>query len=459
MNSHIHYTADFNKSSQLPRNFENIFEPLFYHDNADKKKRAYIHFFSKNKIFAYVDKKTNEAKEASTSNSSLSKLKETLTSLNNVVDIYATVNQFTFTRKLENLVYTTMLYSDLDIYHTEFKDISKEDFIEKVLNYCKEKEIPAPNLMIYSGNGYYLKWLFSEKCNKYEFPLEKYKISQKTINQLFSFLGADSKALDASRVLRLPGSINSKTGRKCEVIYFKDDKKSASDLYESFSRFYTPEPPKPQKSRSIKADSKAPPQQAKPKMLLVKRDSSKAPSKTLSGPQLAKARHDDLRKLIELRNGNVKNSRMTFLLWLLNFKALCGATNFVDFETDANEIAVSLSLLPHEWSFAELETLEKKVIKHNDGCKKIVKQNGEYFKLSNLYTPKNQTLIDIFQITDEEQKELKTIISASEKNSRRAQKRLDMGMKPQTGEAKSEPWLALGISRRTYYSRKKAGLI
>lgn len=462
MSSQFNYSIYSKKSNQLPSNFENIFEPLFYHDNADKKKRAYIHFFSKNKIFAYVDKRTNEAKEASTSNSSLSKLKETLTSLKNVVDIYATVNQFTFTRKLENLVYTTMLYSDLDIYHTEFKDISKEDFIEKVLNYCKEKEIPAPNLMIYSGNGYYLKWLFSEKCNKYEFPLDKYKASQKTINQLFSFLGADSKALDASRVLRLPGSINSKTGRKCEVIYFNDDRKSASDLYESFSRFYIPEPAKPTKSRSTKVDTEASEQAdkpVKPKVLLVKRDSSKAPVKTLSGPQLAKARYDDLKKLIELRGGNVVNSRMSFLFWLLNFRALCGATNFVDFETDANEIALSLSFLPGEWSYSELETLEKKVIKHNDGCKKIVKQNSEYFKLSNLYTPKNQTLIDIFQITDEEQTKLKTIISASEKNSRRAQKRLDMGIKPQTGEAKSEPWLALGISRRTYYSRKKAGLI
>lgn len=455
----FNYSIYSKKSNQLPSNFENIFEPLFYHDNSDKKKRAYIHFFSKNRIFAYVDKKTNQVKEASTSNSSLSKLKETLSSLNNVVDVYATVNQFTFTRKLENLIYTTMFYSDLDIYHTEFKNISKEELIEKVLSYCAEKNIPAPNLIIYSGNGFYLKWLFSEKCNKYEFTIDKYKIIQKIINQLFQFLGADSKALDASRVLRLPGSINSKTGRKCEVIYFNDERKSASDLYESFSRFYTPEPQKPSKLRSPKAVADEPEKPIKQKVLLVKRDSSKAPVKTLSGPSLAKARYDDLRKLIELRSGNVKNSRMTFLLWLLNFKALCGATNFVDFETDAMSIAESLSLKEYEWSFDELQTLEKKIIKHNNGYKKIVKQNDDYFRLSNLYTPKNQTLIDIFQITDEEQKKLKTIISASEKNSRRAQKRLDAGMKPHTGESKSEPWIALGISRRTYYTRKKKGII
>ena len=452
------YNTYSKKSNQLPHNFENIFEPIFYHDNADKKKRAYIHFFSKNKIFAYFDKKTNDVKQVSACNSSLSKLKETLSSLNNVVDVYATVNQFTFTRKLENLLYTTMFYSDLDIYHTEFKDISKEELIEKVLKYCFDNKIPEPNLIIYSGNGFYLKWLFSAKCNRYEFTLDKYKIAQKAINSLFQFLGADPKALDASRVLRLPGSVNSKTGKKCEVIYFNDERKSAQDLFESFNRYYTPEPPKPLKSKSKKVVADVTENQEKQKLLLVKRDSSKAPVKTLNSLHLAKARYDDLKKLIELRDGNVENSRMTFLFWLLNFKALCGATNFVDFETDANEIAESLGLKEYEWSFEELHTLEKKIIKHNNNYKRIVKQNDDYFKLSNLYTPKNQTLMDIFQITDEEQKKLKTIISTSEKNSRRAQKRLEKGMKPQTGESKSEPWIALGISRRTYYTRKKKGI-
>ncbi|MBR7523934.1 hypothetical protein [Pseudomonas juntendi] len=461
MNSHIHYTAKFQKSSKLPQNFENIFEPLIYHDNADKKKRAYIHFFSKNKVFTYLDKKTNEEKTASTSNSSLSKLKATLTDLKDVVDVYATVNQFSFTRKLENLLYTTMLYSDLDIYHTEFKDISKEDFIEKVLKYCFENKIPEPNLIIYSGNGFYLKWIFSAKCNKYEFTLDKYKIAQKAIHQLFSFLGADSKALDASRVLRLPGSINSKTGRKCEVIYYNDERKSAQDLFESFSKFYTPEPSKPLISKIKKVVADETEKQEKPakqRFLLVKRDSSKAPIKTLNSLHLAKARYDDLKKLIEIRNNNVENSRMTFLFWLLNFKALCGSTNFVDFENDAYEISEKLNFKKTEWSFDELSTLEKKLFKHNNKYKKVVKQDDEYFKLSNLYTPKNQTLIDIFQITDEEQKELKTIISASEKNSRRAQKRLDAGMKPQSNsEAKTQPWKNLGIGKTKYYELKKMG--
>ena len=173
--------------------------------------------------------------------------------------------------------------------------------------------------------------------------------------------------------------------------------------------------------------------------------------------QLAKDRHDDLKTLIQLRDGNVLHSRMLFLFWLLNFKALCGATNFVCFEQDALKIASSLNFDTTEWSLDDLCTLERKVIRHNRGYSTIKKQNGEYFKFSNLYTPKNETLINTFSITDEEQAHLKTIISPQEKQRRRAQKRLDLGMKPQLGEATSQPWIALGISRRTYYSRKKAG--
>lgn len=80
-----------------------------------------------------------------------------------------------------------------------------------------------------------------------------------------------------------------------------------------------------------------------------------------------------------------------------------------------------------------------------------------------LYTPRNSHLISVFNITEEEQKHLKTIISDDEKRRRDREKkeaiRREQGMKKQSGESKSEPWIALGISRRTYYTRKKNGLI
>lgn len=149
---------------------------------------------------------------------------------------------------------------------------------------------------------------------------------------------------------------------------------------------------------------------------------------------------------------------MLFLFWLLNFRALCGATNFVEFEADAIRIAVGLGFDRTEWSLDDLSTLERKVIRHNRGYSTIKKQNGDYFKFSNLYTPKNETLIDAFAITVEEQVQLKTIISPKEKQRRRAQKRRDADMSSHDeSAARKQPWKALGVGKTKYYEMKRNG--
>ena len=280
---------------------------------------------------------------------------------------------------------------------------------------------------------------------------------EEAIIRLFAEFGADNGAKDITRILRLPGTLNPKidrTDRLCETIFYNDVRYSMEELRYAFDKFQEPEKvklPKPKKEK-LTLEIAAP----KPKLEAVfkKRDPSKRPTITKSNMQLAKDRHDDLKTLIKLRYGNVQHSRMLFLFWLLNFKALCGATNFVDFEQDALKIASSLNFDTTEWSLDDLCTLERKVIRHNRGYKTIKKQDGEHFKFSNLYTPKNETLINTFSITDDEQAHLKTIISPQEKQRRRAQKRLDMGMKPQSGDATIQPWIQLGISRATYYRRK-----
>lgn len=449
------YTTNSIKANQLTSSFDNILEPLLYHPHI-KSQSANAYFFSKTPQFTYI--KDDAIKNTVQLRCSLTKLADGLKKCLGLIDVYISVNEFGKSRKLESLLKTTMFYSDLDIYHTDKKDLTHEQLIDQILAHCEFYDIPSPNIIIYSGNGYYLKWLFIEKMSRSNLSPTRYDQVQKSINRIFIDFGADPKAMDVSRVLRLPGTINSKTGNLCEVIYYQDERLPANVMYDMFTRYYVPEPEKPQvvkEPRQIKEKTeslKAP----KPELVFKSRDPSKAPKKPLSRMQLPKDRYDDLKVLIALR-GNVENSRMTYLFWLLNFRALYGATNFVDFEEDAKKIADELGFKAFEWSFDELTTLERKVIRHNNGYQKVKKQNDEYFKFSNLYTPTNEKLISIFAITNEEQMCLRTIISKDEKNRRRVQKRLDMGMKPQTGEAASMPWLGMNISRRTYYRRKEAG--
>lgn len=451
------YTTNSIKANQLAENFVHSSEPLLYHPHI-KNHSANAYFFSKAPIFSYMGGDGN-IKQTVQVRSGLTKLASDLSKYAGLVDVYISVNQMGASRKQESLLYTTMFYTDLDIYHTDKAGITKERLIEQVLAHCEFYDIPCPNLIVYSGNGYYLKWIYSEKMARKDLPINRYNDVQKSINRIFLDFGADPKAMDVSRVLRLPGTINSKTGNLCEVIYYQDERLSSNVMYDIFTRYYVADPviPKvectPTKQRIEKVKE--------PKLEIVykKRDSSKAPTKTLSRMQLPKDRYDDLKELIKLRSGNVDNSRMTFLFWLLNFKALYGATNFVDFGDEAQIISSELGLKSSDWSYQELTTLERKIIRHNNGYQKIKKQDGEYFKLSNLYTPKNEKLINIFAITDEEQIHLKTIISQNEKNRRRAQKRLDLGMKPQTGITKDQPWKDLKIGKTKYYEMKKKGLL
>ena len=69
------------------------------------------------------------------------------------------------------------------------------------------KIIPATNYIIDSGRGLALLWNIN-KVPSQALPLWK-AIQEYLYHQLKEF-GADRQALDATRVLRVPGSINSK---------------------------------------------------------------------------------------------------------------------------------------------------------------------------------------------------------------------------------------------------------
>ena len=451
----------YDRTNKLPIGFDSIFEPLLYHQKSEKK-NAFFYIKADEAIFPYADKKTNTIKLAKQTRHNVNDLKTALLQYKGMSGITATANRFNGrSRKGEDLICSIMFYCDADIYKIESKkNLTKEEVIAEILDHCEANTIPYPNIINYSGGGYYLKWLFLTECTKYQLSGTAYMRVEEAIIRLFADFGADNGAKDITRILRLPGTLNPKVDRidrLCETIFYNDIRYTMEELRDAFDKFQEPEKIKIPKPKKQTLEIAAP--KPKREAAFKKRDPSKRPAVTKSNMQLAKDRYDDLKTLIQLRDGNVLHSRMLFLFWLLNFKALCGATNFVCFEQDALKIASSLNFDTTEWSLDDLCTLERKVIRHNRGYSTIKKQDGEYFKFSNLYTPKNETLINTFSITDDEQAHLKTIISPEEKQRRRAQKRLDMGMKPQTGVTKNEPWKELGVGKTKYYEMKKIGLV
>lgn len=133
-------------------------------------------------------------------------------------DLFITLNTFNNTkRSTETLHNIGALYVDLDIYKGRY---NKEQTIAMLVNEYFDKTIPTPSLIINSGGGLYLQWLLIPVTTDM-IPLEEArlyfnKLEDYLINKL-SGLASDTVVRDTSRVLRIPGSFNSKYSNNPEV--------------------------------------------------------------------------------------------------------------------------------------------------------------------------------------------------------------------------------------------------
>lgn len=155
--------------------------------------------------------------------------------------------------------------------------------------------------------------------------------------------------------------------------------------------------------------------------------------------------------------GNLEGQKTLFLHWTLNFLLLSGATNYNQMFYEASALAKEID---PGWGHnkSELSTLYSKAKAYSDG-ERIEFGDKKY---PPLYTPKNDTLISLFEITDDEQRQLKTIISADmsreRQKDRESHRRFERGAKPHSlSKERQRPWETQGISRRTYYRRQKNG--
>ena len=167
------------------------------------------------------------------------------------------------------------------------------------------KNIPTPNFIIDSGRGLYLIWLI-KKVPRMALPL--WKAVEEYFYRTLKEFGADIQALDATRILRIPGSINSKTHTEVKII---DNYDYLYDLRE-IQNEYMPE-----------LSEKAPIRLGRPKKVkYIYRERS-----------LYYARIQDLIKLCELREYNLKDHR-ELILFLYRYY-LCYFTE--DIEKSLND--------------------------------------------------------------------------------------------------------------------------
>jgi hypothetical protein len=153
--------------------------------------------------------------------------------------------------------------------------------------------------------------------------------------------------------------------------------------------------------------------------------------RTFSGRQLAWDRLEDLRTLARLRGwmttGIPHGYRSKYLHWCLNFLLLSGAVHSSQLFHEAQALVREVCPDFTKEVRSVLSTLYRKAQAYEAGEK--VEFNGKQYPP--LYTPRNSTLMGLFDITDEEGKQLKTIIpqeeAAKRHNKREKERRRQSG--------------------------------
>lgn len=414
----------------------------------------------------------------------ISEMNKVLSELDLNQDIWIMTNEsWGFSRKKKYISRITCLYTDLDTYHSDFADMTPEEVMPHILAECEANYFPIPTTAMFSGRGIQLKWIFTEPEKANFTSSKRFDEAQRAVQVMFNKFGADKKALDLSRVLRLECSLNSKSQlftRRLELpsLNFYN----LNELHTFLDEFIPiPVENKEKAIRQVKQpklrivkEKKAKPVIEKPKQgefvkseihLAIDNSRNSTSPHTLQKKglfSLNTQRYLDLKRLVAMR-GDVSGSRMHFLVWIMNFKALAGQVTLENF-MEQTKIEADVLFKDGDYNLNGMISVMTKLQTHLKGERVV--HNGKI--CSPLYTPKNETLIEIFVITAEEQSKLKTIIGyderaerhrLSEMKRRRANGAIAREEYLEKALSNTKPWVALKISRATYYRRKEAGLI
>jgi len=131
-------------------------------------------------------------------------------------------------RKVNNLKRLNALFVDIDCYN---KGLTQEQVLYELEMDYFDSKIPTPTFVINSGRGLYLIWKINEDKNA--LPTWA-KTEEYLIDQCAAF-GADSQSSDAARVLRVPFSINSKNGKRVEIMRFYDIKYTLYEIVKEYN--------------------------------------------------------------------------------------------------------------------------------------------------------------------------------------------------------------------------------
>ena len=147
-------------------------------------------------------------------------------------------------RNQQNVDSLNWCFADLDVFHknSKFAKMSAEEVYAQ-MKMMFDDEIPHPTAVIFSGRGFYLLWKLisgrnSNAKNKVSVNAAKRwkRINKKLNDKLKGFCADTGIAGDTARILRVPGSFNTKCKMQVSVIYSNPNYSYTLDEIDIFMR-------------------------------------------------------------------------------------------------------------------------------------------------------------------------------------------------------------------------------
>ena len=328
-------------------------------------------------------------------------------------DVYFSQNTFyKAQRRIENIRQLKSLYVDIDCHTLGFKP---EWVLGKLELEQFKQSIPEPNLVIFSGRGLVLVWLIEPVPYK-ALPLWN-SIQNYLLNQVKD-LGGDSKAIDAARVFRVAGSINSKSETNVHVEYRHDYRYGLREIQHDYLPELKPVEHKPNEKKKAGRKKKV--------------------VHLFNIYSLNHARLMDITKIVELRNYDVYGYRET-ICFLYRYWACCLCNDTEDACRQTKEFNDTfINPLPEKELLRATKSAEKAYqAKSNKEANERAKAMG--FPGAG-YNISNAKLIRWLDITADEMQQLSTIIDTKEKRRRDYEKKLKK--RRESGVVEREQYLA-----------------
>jgi len=294
------------------------------------------------------------------------------------MSIYMSVADYVRMKRMsDNLYGVSSIILDLDTYHSAHEYDTDEEMLQEMRPVIDRIGI-EPNMYVNSGHGRYL--VFSFNNINLSVP-EMRKLYQETVKKLifqFKEFGADAKCSDITRVFRIPGNINPKTGEKAYIVNCFENRVTLSELATAVGIC---------KGKTV-SDKKRKSRQRKFEMYYPSLGKSRYTKVNIQ-------RDEDFNTLLELRDYDMEGYR-NILFHLMSVNCFYLGMDEDSVREYLNEVNRSL-VSPYDSLDAVIRYARKNYERYEEDYEGTVK-----------YT--NRTIVGLLDITEEEQKYMKQLI-------------------------------------------------